>query len=82
MLISVFPLLPLLSTPLVIWKEDSRNSRIFHLVAWSLAVVPGSFWSLLTLFDPHTHKGRLWGIWTYLGLAIGMLVLEALALVA
>ena len=82
MLLSSLSVLPFISTLLVLWKRDTRKLRKFHLVAWGLAVVLGLFWSLSMLFASHPHIGRLWGLWAYLGLAIGMLVLEAFALVA
>jgi hypothetical protein len=47
-------------------------------LTWGLAAVL----SLLpVVFDATLRSGRFWGIWLYLGLAAGVLVLEILVLV-
>lgn len=80
MLISIFPLLPLISTPTAIWKENSHRLQVFNLVVWGLAIIPGLFWLLSIIFEPPPHKWRLWGGWLYMGLAVSVLTLEAIAL--
>jgi hypothetical protein len=79
MLLSIFPLLPLLSTPLVLWRKDSPGSNRFQLVAWGLATILGVFWIVSAInLPPHRI---LWGIWIYIVLTLSVLVLELLALV-
>jgi hypothetical protein len=72
----LLPLLPFFGTALVILKINSRRRQIFHLLTWSLAFILGSYWSLITIVNPHPQKWRLWGLWSYMGLTIGVLLLE------
>jgi hypothetical protein len=72
-------LLPFLTTLLMIRGGVSHRLRTFHLIAWGLAAVL----SLLPFVSQWAQiPARLWGIWLYIGLAAGALILEALALVA
>lgn len=78
MLLSSVPLLPLLSTPLVIWKKDSRGSNIFQLAAWGFATILGLFW---VVFSINTSPHRLlWGAGIFAVLTSSVLVLELFAL--
>ncbi len=71
-------ILPFLSTLLVIQRGDSRRLRIFHVMAWGAAAIV----SLLPiLFDLTFRSTLFWGIWLYIGLAIGMLLIEMLVIV-
>jgi hypothetical protein len=69
--------LPLASTPLLILVRRSRPLRIFHLVACGLAVILGLLLAVpqLTVLPLSIP---LWGLWLYIGLAIGALALELL----
>jgi len=77
---------PFFSTLPLILGGDRRRWRVFHVVAWGLAVgiglllgLSGSsrlFWVFSRLF------WMLWGIWLYIGLAGSALILEVLVLVA
>ena len=69
--------LPFVTTLLLIRGKDSRRLRVFHLVAWGLAAVL----SLLLAVAGSGLYSELWGIWLYIGLAAGALILEVLALV-
>lgn len=73
--------LPFFSTLLVLFKRKSRSLQIFHLGMWVLGTFLGLFW-FVVLSYPYLHQQiwRLWGFWSYLMAAIGMLVLESLAL--
>ena len=72
-------LLPVISTLLLILRGDRQRRQVFHLVAWGLAAslgvcvgmsrYPRLFWVL-------------WGVWLYVGLAVGALTLEVLVLAA
>ena len=67
--------LPILSTLLLVAGRDSPRVRVFYLMTWGMAAVL----SLLpVVFDATLRSGRFWGIWLYLGLADGVLVLEIL----
>jgi hypothetical protein len=79
-LFSTFLLLPLLSTPLVIWRKDSRRLNTFQVVAWGLAAIPALF-LIISSMTSSLHP-PLWGAWIYLGLTSSILILELLALVA
>jgi hypothetical protein len=74
--------LPFFSTLLLIRGRDSRRLRVFHVMAWGLAVL--SLLPLLIMFMSASvlPLGQLWGIWLYIGLAASALILEVLALVA
>ena len=78
----LLPLLPFFSTALVIFKSNSRRRQIFHLLTWGLALIICSYWSLITIANPHPEKWRLWGIWSYMMLAVGVLILEIYAFTA
>lgn len=78
----LLPLLPFFSTALVIFKSNSHRRQIFHLLSWGLALIIGSYWSLITIATPHPEKWRLWGIWSYMVLTIGVLILEIYAFTA
>jgi len=78
----LFPLLPFFSTALVIFKSNSHRRQIFNLLSWGLALIIGSYWSLITIATPHPEKWRLWGIWSYMVLTIGVLILEIYAFTA
>jgi hypothetical protein len=71
--------LPILSTLLLVAGRDSRRVRVFYLITWGLAAVL----SLLpVVFDATLRSVQFWGIWLYLGLAAGVLVLEILVFAA
>lgn len=74
--------LPFFTTLLLIRGRDSRRLRVFHLMAWGLAVL--SVLPLLIMLASASvlPPGQLWGIWLYFGLAASALILEVLALVA
>ena len=67
--------LPFFSTLLLIWGRETRVRRSFHILALGLAAASAL---PLALSAPSLSSGRLWGIWLYIGLAAGMLLLELL----
>jgi len=71
--------LPFFSTLLLILGRDRRHRRVFHVVAWGLAADSGLLLGVLGFSRLHW---ALWGIWLYIGLAAGALILEVLALAA
>jgi hypothetical protein len=74
--------LPFFSTLLLIRGGDSRRLRVFHVMAWGLAVLSVLPLLIMLMSASVMPPGQLWGIWLYFGLAAGALTLEVLALVA
>jgi hypothetical protein len=72
--------LPSFSTLLVLFKRNTHGLLIFNLGMWGLGAALGAFWFAWLLSYPYAHKWRLWGFWSYLVAAIGMLLLESLVL--
>jgi hypothetical protein len=69
----VLLLIPFFTTLLVIWKKDSRRLQTINLSMWSLALIP----ALLVFVPQLKDKGfYLWGLWLYIVLAIGTLIVE------
>lgn len=76
-MLGMLVLLPILSTLLIILRGAGRRLQVFNLAAWVVALggcllvvisgYPKFFWAL-------------WGVWLYLGLAAGSVVLEVIAL--
>lgn len=71
------PLLPLLTTVLVILRGDCRCGYLLHQVGLGLvAVLVG----LIGLLGFSEASWILWGLWLYIALALSMLLLEILVL--
>lgn len=69
--------LPFFSTLLSIRRRDDRRWQLFNIVAWGLAV---GISLLLALSRYPRLFWVLWGVWLYIGLAIGALLLEVATL--
>lgn len=74
--LSILPLIPFLTTLLLLWKKDARQYRTAHLVAWALALLLALAFMLLQTQDPLIP---LWGLWFYILLAIGTILIEYFA---
>ena len=75
--------LPFFSTLLLIRGRHSQRRRMFRVTAWGLAalsVLPLLVSALVLPVNSRPTCGQLWGIWLYIGLAVGALILETLAL--
>ena len=70
-------LLPLFSSLLLILRGDRRRRQVFNIAAWVLAAGIGL---LLGIFNYPNKFWLLWGLWTFIGLAIIALILEVLTL--
>jgi hypothetical protein len=77
-----FIILPFFSTLLLIWNKNSRRLQTINLVAWGIACLV-----ILTMLifqareDQFIHSlYLLWGIWLYLLVAIGIIIIEILVL--
>lgn len=74
--LAILPLLPFLTTLLLLWKKDARQLRTAHLVAWALALVLTSLFFIAQIND---SVAGLWGVWFYILLAVGAILIEYLA---
>jgi hypothetical protein len=68
-------ILPTFSTLLLIWGRETRGRRSLHMMALGLAAASAL---PLALSAPSLSPIRLWGIWLFIGLAAGALLLELL----
>jgi hypothetical protein len=67
------PLLPLISTLLLLVKGGSRRLQAFHVMAWSVALAASlTLLAIGRALPPH----KLWGVCLYAGVAACGLVLE------
>ena len=71
--------LPFLSIITLIRRRDGRNWRAFHIIVLGLAISASGFAGLVDFSKPHP---ALWGLWLYVTLAAGILLLETLAFMA
>ncbi|HSK65758.1 MAG TPA: hypothetical protein VK888_02440 [Anaerolineales bacterium] len=72
-LLVMLPVLPFFSMLLLIWRKNSARLKTIHLIAWGL----GSLFPLLILtFEWNGPVTKLWGLWLYILLAIGALLVE------
>lgn len=69
------PLLPLLTTVLVLLRGDRWGGYLLHRVGLGLAAV---LTGLIGLLGFSEASWVLWGLWLYIALALGMLLLEIL----
>ena len=72
-LLICLPLLPVFSTLLRILRGDRKSRQLFTIIAWILAIGFGLFWGF------HNYPKSfwaVWGIWLYIGLALGALIVE------
>jgi hypothetical protein len=67
------PILPFLTTVLLIWKKETPSLRTINLVAWILALI-----LTLTIFilQINEQSFRLWGLWLYIVTAVGAVIIE------
>lgn len=75
----VLPLLPLLSGAVLILRSNGRRRQTAHLVIVGVAFAGISSNILIQGFAGRLHWA-LWGLWLYICLALGMLLLESLEL--
>jgi hypothetical protein len=69
------PLLPLLTTVLVLLQGDRRGGHLLHRVGLGLAAVLAG---LIGLLGFSGASWILWGLWLYITVALSMLLLEIL----
>jgi hypothetical protein len=71
------PVLPLISTTLLILRGDHRRRQVFNIAVLGLA---GGLGLLMGLSNYPKLFFVLWGVWLYTFLAISMFILEILTL--
>jgi hypothetical protein len=79
LLFALLSVLPFFSTLLLILAGDRLRRQVFNVAAWSLAAGIGLLMGMSSY--PRLYWA-LWGIWLYIGLAAGALILEILTLAA
>jgi len=73
--LSLLPLIPFVTTILLLWKRDTPRLQIINLVAWILALIPTL---TIFIFQIKDQAFRLWGLWLYILLAVSALTVEML----
>lgn len=71
----LLPVLPIISTLLMILGKYRRHRQVFHIIALGLAVCFALFMSTIRF---SSFWWILWGLWLYIGVTVSALVLEAL----
>jgi hypothetical protein len=73
--LSLLPIIPFFTTLLFVWKKETHRLQTINLIAWTLALIP-----TLTVFISQINGQafRLWGLWLYIFLAVGAIVVEML----
>lgn len=74
-LLLLLPLLPFPATYAIMWLQEgaSRRGQLLQAAIWGAAAVGAG---LFTLTTSGPGQALLWGLWFYLCLAFGMLLLE------
>ena len=73
-------MLPFFSTTILILQAELQRWHLLHWVGLGLATgLAGVYGVLGLLVDFSTARWMLWGLWLYLALNLGMLLLEKLA---
>ena len=76
--LSILPLIPFVTTILLLWKRELPHIRTINLVAWILALIPTLFIFMNYLTQGNGQVLRLWGLWLYLLAAVGAVIFEVL----
>jgi len=70
--IYALPLIPFLTTFLLIWRKETRRLRTINLIAWILA-----FLAIMPFILQKNYQAfRLWGPWHYIVVAVCAIVYE------
>jgi hypothetical protein len=70
----ILPLIPFVTSLILLWKEETGRLRTINLIAWILALIPTL---TLFVFEINRQAIRLWGLWLYLLSALSAIILEA-----
>ena len=76
--LGLLPLLPLISTLIMVLRGGRRYVLVFHVGALCLAVGWGLF---VAMSGPARQSWVLWGVWLYAGSAAAALILEGTMLI-
>ncbi len=74
----LLPILPFLTTVLLIWKKETPSLRTINLVAWIITLIPTVFIFLETQRSGQVL--RLWGPLLYILVAVSAIIFEILLL--
>lgn len=74
--LSILPVLPFFTTLLLLWRKDARQLQTAHLIAWTLALILTSLFFIAQIND---SVAGLWGVWFYILLAVGAILIEYFA---
>lgn len=72
-LLVMLPVLPFFSTLLLIWRKNSTRLQTIHSIAWGVGCL---FPLLIIAFEWNGPVIKLWGLWLYIVLAAGALLVE------
>ncbi len=78
---TLFLFLPMFSILLLILPGDRQNHRVFHVAVWGLAVV-SSLRCMFLSSQRALPMGQLWGLWLYIGLVSGVLIIGSTTMLA
>jgi len=72
----VLPLIPFITSLILLWKKETRHLLTINLIAWILALVPTLLMFLLLAVQRSGYIFRLWGLWLYILLAVSAIIFE------
>ncbi|HSM70515.1 MAG TPA: hypothetical protein VK851_03145 [Anaerolineales bacterium] len=70
-------LIPFFTTLFLLWKKETRRLLTINLIAWILALLPTLLMFVLLAVQRSGYTFRLWGLWLYVLVAIGAIVIES-----
>ena len=74
----ILSLIPFITSLLLLWKKETRRLSTINLIAWILALFPPLVMFVLLAVQRSGYIFRLWGLWLYILVAIGAVVIESL----
>jgi hypothetical protein len=69
------PLLPLLTTPILLLSHDGRYRHLAHLLILGATAGYGLWYALFSLLRPYSPLS-VWGVWLFTVLTISMFIIE------
>lgn len=72
----ILPLIPIITSLILLWKEETRRLRTINLITWILALIPTLLMFLPLAVQRSGYIFRLWGLWLYILLAVSAIIFE------
>lgn len=72
----VLPLIPFVTSLILLWKKETRRLLTINLIAWILALIPTLLMFTLMAVQRSGYIFRLWGLWLYIFLAVSAIIFE------